>query len=68
MRCTVKSEKKILKTETAWCKGCGFCVALCPTKVLTLEFGKLRVREESACVGCGQCQLHCPDYAIWLEG
>ncbi len=48
-----------------WCKGCGICVAFCPTKVFELDaMGKARVVNESACVNCGFCELHCPDFAI----
>ena len=59
--------KKTVVLESAWCKGCGICVAFCPQNVLELAGTKVRLRTESDCVFCGQCELRCPDYAIWIE-
>jgi 2-oxoglutarate ferredoxin oxidoreductase subunit delta len=48
-----------------WCKGCGICVAFCPSKVLGLSLeGKAVVEREEDCIRCGFCELHCPDFAI----
>lgn len=58
------------------CKGCGFCVDLCPLEVLELscEFNTkgyhypvVRPGKEEACVCCGYCQSVCPDFAIYIE-
>ena len=57
--------KKILKLNTAWCKGCGICAAFCPKKVLEVKHGKARIAGDG-CVSCGMCESLCPDYAIWL--
>lgn len=48
------------------CKGCGICIALCPTDVLEMEYPemKCRVPRVEACIGCLMCELHCPDFAI----
>ncbi len=54
------------------CKGCGFCVEFCPTKVLELsgEFNAkgyhppVAVRPQ-ACTGCDLCGIYCPDFAIF---
>ncbi len=53
------------------CKGCGFCVEFCPTKVLALDdtFNKKgyhppKVVNLDACNGCDLCGLYCPDFAI----
>lgn len=54
------------------CKGCGYCVAFCPTSVLALAdtFNKKGyhppvVVDEEACTGCGLCGMYCPDFAIY---
>lgn len=54
------------------CKGCEFCVAFCPTKVLVMsdEFNKKgyhppRVANPEACTNCQLCALYCPEFAIW---
>jgi len=55
------------------CKGCSFCIELCPKDVLE-ESEKLNVRgvhppqvkDIELCVGCGICEELCPDFAIFL--
>lgn len=57
-----------LKTNVAYCKGCGICVDLCPKQVLKLDdLGKITIAQEEECVRCGQCELRCPDYAIFVN-
>jgi len=65
-----KAEIRIIKD---YCKGCGFCIAFCPMKVLeesdeTNEkgFRPPRVVDESKCVLCGFCTAVCPDFAIFV--
>jgi 2-oxoglutarate ferredoxin oxidoreductase subunit delta len=54
--------------NSAWCKGCGICVALCPKKVLTLdEREKATVVRAQDCICCKLCELRCPDIAIEVE-
>ena len=51
-----------------WCKGCGICVAFCPTKVYDRdEGGKPLAARPDDCTGCRFCELHCPDFAITIE-
>ena len=52
-----------------WCKSCGICVELCPTKVFAAEpaTGQAIVAASELCADCGLCELWCPDYAISLE-
>jgi len=54
------------------CKGCGFCIEFCPTKVLAFsrEFNAKGyhppvVVDIDKCMGCNLCGLYCPDFAIY---
>ena len=48
-----------------WCKGCGICVAFCPTGVLALDHDDHPVVVyPEKCTGCHWCDTHCPDLAI----
>ncbi len=53
------------------CKGCGFCVEFCPTKVLKLSerynpkgYHPPELIDPEHCTGCNMCGLLCPDFAI----
>lgn len=52
------------------CKGCGLCVAACPTKTLVLssEINKKGFHYAEmaidSCTGCTICAQMCPDAAI----
>lgn len=55
------------------CKGCGFCIAFCPKKVLEESeelnergFHPPKVVDESKCVLCSFCTAVCPDFAIFV--
>jgi heterodisulfide reductase subunit A-like polyferredoxin/coenzyme F420-reducing hydrogenase delta subunit len=55
------------------CDGCAFCVAPCPSQVLSIveysENGKTRHRvqvNESLCKGCGVCMGTCPKHGIFV--
>ncbi len=48
-----------------WCRGCGLCIAFCPTGVFEAgDDGYPRVRFPDLCTGCEWCEFHCPDMAI----
>jgi 2-oxoglutarate ferredoxin oxidoreductase subunit delta len=54
------------------CKGCGYCVAFCPSHVLVLASSFNRkgyhppeVVDADACSGCDLCGMYCPDFAIF---
>jgi 2-oxoglutarate ferredoxin oxidoreductase subunit delta len=56
----------------ARCKGCGFCIAFCPPKVLEFssEFNAQgyhfpELANADGCTGCDLCGLFCPDFAIY---
>ncbi|OHB76113.1 MAG: 4Fe-4S ferredoxin [Planctomycetes bacterium RBG_16_59_8] len=66
-----KPRGKVHVRET-WCKGCGFCVEFCPTKVLAMSSGFNAkgyhipsVRDPEKCNGCNLCGMLCPDFSIW---
>ena len=59
-----------LHIEKTRCKGCGYCVEVCPKKALafTGEIGDqgydtVGVNEE-LCIQCGACYRVCPDYVF----
>lgn len=56
------------------CKGCKYCITLCPTKVLALsdELGPKGyfpaiVKNPDACVVCRLCEIICPDFAVSID-
>ena len=63
-----KATLKEHRINREWCKGCGICVAFCPTKVLELDEKDkaVAVRLED-CIACRLCELRCPDLAIEVE-
>jgi len=47
------------------CVDCGLCVALCPTKAITIEPDEMKVNFDlSKCVVCGLCADICPYHAV----
>lgn len=57
------------------CKGCGLCVSVCPTKIISLDKSKINakgyhpatVTEMDKCIGCANCATMCPDVVITVE-
>lgn len=54
------------------CKGCGFCIAFCPPKVLAFSsdynahgYHTPVLAHPDGCTGCDLCGLYCPDFAIY---
>ncbi len=54
------------------CKGCGFCVELCPPEVLELSnqynakgYHPPILINKDGCTGCDICGMVCPDFAIY---
>ena len=53
------------------CKGCQFCVELCPKKNLkqSKDYNPKGYRfvyseDDRECINCGLCEIVCPDFAI----
>ena len=49
------------------CKGCGVCLAECPTDAITLSaYGEPIEVDEEKCIQCGVCSQSCPWNAIFI--
>lgn len=50
------------------CTGCGWCVAVCPPKVLSLQSAqgvkRAHLHDVPGCTGCSRCEPRCPFGAI----
>ena len=66
--------KVTISIDTERCKGCEFCVSVCPHGVLKmttqlnsngLHFPE--ITDPDKCTGCQLCAQICPDAAIELE-
>jgi len=70
MMVETKKKKEPAKIDIfkAWCKGCGICVAFCPTGALDKdEAGYPYVKDIEKCINCGWCEIRCPDFAITVQ-
>ena len=60
-----KQKLKEHRIEREWCKGCGICVAFCPTNVLELDYNDKAIAARiEKCIACKMCELRCPDLAV----
>ena len=62
-----KNRTATIHVKLEFCKGCGICVAFCPTQVLIMKNAKVHVAEPDKCIGCMFCELRCPDFAIAVD-
>jgi len=62
-----------VQIDTERCKGCSFCINLCPknslflSETLNLKGYFVAAFEGTDCTGCGTCALMCPEVAIEVE-
>jgi 2-oxoglutarate ferredoxin oxidoreductase subunit delta len=63
-----------IRIEGERCKGCLFCIELCPKKCIFLSeelnpkgYFMAAFKEGDGCNGCGTCALMCPEAAIEVE-
>lgn len=71
----LKNENGVVHINKNWCKGCGFCVAYCPTKVLAMSkeynakgYHPPEVKSPDNCRNCNFCEVICPEFAIYVTG
>lgn len=52
------------------CTQCSQCARICPTEVLRMEGGRVRIRTDSplGCIACGHCMMVCPEESIAVTG
>lgn len=59
------------RIDPARCTGCGWCVAVCPPHVLSLQVSQGRktsvLHPSDGCTGCSLCEPRCPFQAITME-
>lgn len=63
-----------IRFKAARCKGCGFCVDICPTGSIKMSTELNRkgcyfaqVVNAGKCTGCALCYRMCPDLVIEIE-
>ncbi len=63
-------QKGMVVIDTENCKGCGLCIANCPTDTLgfsenfnTSGFHYSEMKQDT-CIACQSCALVCPDVVI----
>jgi 2-oxoglutarate ferredoxin oxidoreductase subunit delta len=69
---TIKVEK--IHVDEKLCKGCYYCIDICPKKVLTKSnkmgpkgyFG-VEAEKPEECIECRLCERICPDFAISVQ-
>ncbi|HTX51893.1 MAG TPA: nitroreductase family protein [Candidatus Baltobacteraceae bacterium] len=51
------------------CRLCGECAAICPTNVLRMHDGRVRICDSPLeCIACGHCMMVCPEQSIAVTG
>lgn len=72
-----KTKKKVavIKIEEEYCKGCGYCIEICPKNVLRESsrvnkrgYNLPEIQNIEECIRCKRCELICPEMAITVTG
>jgi 2-oxoglutarate ferredoxin oxidoreductase subunit delta len=70
----LKKAQGVVVINKAWCKGCGYCVQYCPTKVLEISkdynqkgYHPPVVTSADDCRNCKFCEIVCPEFAIFVK-
>jgi 2-oxoglutarate ferredoxin oxidoreductase subunit delta len=65
---------KGIHIQIDYCKGCGYCIDVCPKKVLKKSDELTRKgfyppvpEAPERCTACHACEDICPDFAIYVE-
>lgn len=68
---SMPARKALPTIHTERCTGCGWCVAVCPPHVLSLEAVSRRktavLHDEPRCTGCALCAVKCPFKVIAMR-
>ena len=64
--------KALPRIDTGRCTGCGWCVGVCPPRVLSLLpvpgwQKKSTLHDAAGCTGCAKCAVRCPFDAITMQ-
>jgi ferredoxin len=64
------AEPGTVTIDESTCSRCSLCAQVCPTEVLRLADGRVRIHPDSTfqCIACGQCMMVCPDGAVAVRG
>ncbi len=70
----VKKNSTLIEIEEEYCKGCAYCIEICPKGVLaeSLKVNKKgytlpEVKNIEECIRCKKCELICPEMAISIK-
>lgn len=67
---SVYREAGEVRIDRATCRSCGVCARTCPADVLSMEDGRVVVRDDSpfGCIACGHCMMVCPEGSVTVTG
>lgn len=69
----ISKAKPILSLQPERCKGCRYCIPICPKEAISISEGinqkgyKPVTVDQEKCIGCGSCYIICPDYVFEIK-